>query len=217
MRDEGKTTLFKKKTNQNDLVHVSEDDVYAAGTNMPEDIKRFLNDQINQILEQKFYPEYALFEKLQTDRKFKEAFVAALPLFITLMNEYSKNYSHKMNLQSYIEKHGIPLEKFVTFLIMGTYLQKIDKSSMAWICPSCRRVIGLIDKVPADLEKKYPTISIILPSYFTMYTVVERVVCPECSSRDKYNMKPHFLLSGVSLQSQIDKGQKMLKEEKKYF
>lgn len=206
--------FFKKKINTEKLIKVSHDEAKRYAKNIPEEIQKFLNEQVFRILEYKIYPKYSLFEKLKKEPKFAKSFIA-------MHNELIKNFPNALGSQSdtinKLKKLGIKPEQFVEVIITGRFLTDIDKSSIVWICLKCRRVIGLIDKIPANLLSNYPILAKWdgVASYLGCYFVAERIVCPNCSSNFWFFHTPYFLVSGLSLQNRINEIKKIRDMEEK--
>jgi hypothetical protein len=203
--------FFNRNPKQEQRVGVPNYEARETASTFPKDIQRFLAEQLTDILEQVVYPEYSLFEKLHNDQEFAQVFFLAHNEIVVSLRNNSLDRPEIMGVIGKLGRWGVKPEQIVDILIAGSYLNRIDKASVIWVCMDCRRVLGLLDEVPGDLLSKYPILSDwqILTGYFGLYVVGEKIVCPHCSSTNWMTLNRNFLLSGLSLQSKIDEARRL--------
>ena len=82
---------------------------------------------------------------------------------------------------------------------------RIGCTEIVWACKGCRRIIGLIEKMPKTLKAKYSHLTQeLIGSYFAIYAAKEYLQCPHCQSVTCTGLLPNFLISARSLDSQVD-------------
>ncbi len=69
--------FFNRNPKQEQRVGLPNYEAREMASMIPEDIQRFLTEQLTNIRDQSVYPEYSLFEKLHNDQEFAQAFFLA--------------------------------------------------------------------------------------------------------------------------------------------